>query len=239
MIHHFQAGEAAKKLAMRQVLVRYLIIVTGLSGMIIYQLAQQQTVSAPAVFTAFGILTVLLGVSFLFAIRKAKRAAESFLLSLDEEGLAVERGASKAHVKFAQVSHIVKRRDGGLVVYLENRRIPFLLLTRRIENFELLEELLGAKVKIVDSPSNGTGIFFNRYFWMISGVGSMLVFMVSFNLVVVLVSGGILLTLLGFSAWQVWSNRKNMQVGRSIVSLLFLLLVIVFKIVVLLKGMHF
>ncbi|TND02080.1 MAG: hypothetical protein FD123_4124 [Bacteroidetes bacterium] len=182
-------------------------------------------------FFVLGIMLVLLSVSCFFAIRRAVDRIKKLEVLITEEGLQVSNGRFKAKAAFSEIDRIIRRKDRGLVIFLRNRKVPFLLLTPRFLEFDRMEKLLAENCTVVDGKASAF-VWFNRLLWIGITMITMSVFVISHHKTAVFISGIVMLGLLFFSLWQILVNRKNINILLNLIVTILLIAVILVKIII-------
>lgn len=210
MVYTFKAGPEAKKRAVIQTVLLYLLLLAVVFAIALHR-AMEERVDLSENGLVLLFIVFFFSLYFFLAIRRARQRVDRLEITVTDEYVRVNNGRLAAKASFEEIGYIVRRPDKGLVIYLKDRKVPFLMLTARIERFGELEKLMAERCRVVEGNTPAFQ-WFNRLAWGTLTLSSFLVFVLSERSVPLLISGLVLFALALFSLQQMLLNRKNMRI---------------------------
>ena len=240
MFHEFRFGPAAIEEARKSGYLRAILLL--LMPVLMYgwlywkgELIFNST-STPLLTLPF---LMAVGIGVLGVIRSVQRV-RSFRLIVTPEGLQFSRGLTEVRVPFSEIVRVATTDDGSLLVYsIASPMMPFLMISKRLENISFLAEILKEYVAF-DTTGNGkvprAARPVLRWVLLVLIMGLVVTHILSENLYVQAATGFVLALLVAYQLIIFVRFRRHISAPMNFIFTIIILLLLLARVIFLLMA---
>lgn len=158
-------------------------------------------------YLPFVVFLAILGFGLSRMLKRAKKAMESYELTISENLIAREQlNTPTISIYLSEVQEIIKRKKGGYYIKGEKAN-DLILVPKQIENPEQLEIAL-EKIRPLASKGKGTNQLKFQALLSLISLGLLITVNVSFNKIVVLIAGILFLAITVYNFIQAQKSKN-------------------------------